>query len=263
MIQSTSHKSIPGGLHAAIIMDGNGRWATRQGLPRLAGHRAGVGAVRRAVEAAPRLEIGTLTLFAFSADNWGRPEGEVKVLMQIFEDYLRNECEQLAANGIQVSVIGRRDRFSPSLRIAADHAETLTAGGTRLNLRIAIDYSGREAILEAARNYSSLAADGRQTFSRLLAESIGADASPLDIDLLIRTGGEQRLSDLPLWEIAYAELYFTQRMWPEFTAADLEAALDDFHARERRFGRLPSDTPAEVVMKGGRARSAHAAIPNA
>jgi undecaprenyl diphosphate synthase len=261
MMQSTSQALIPGP-HVAIIMDGNGRWATRQGMPRLAGHRAGVGAVRRAVEAAPRLDIGTLTLFAFSADNWGRPEGEVKVLMQIFEDYLRNECEHLAADGIKVNVIGRRDRFSPSLRIAADRAESLTRGGTRLNLRIAIDYSGREAILEAARKYGHFAADGRQTFSRLLAESIGADASPLDIDLLIRTGGEQRLSDLPLWEIAYAELYFTPRMWPEFTAADLEAALADFHTRERRFGRLPVNPPAEMVLTGGRARAAHAALPN-
>ncbi len=206
MQQSTS-------LHVAIIMDGNGRWATRRGLPRPAGHRAGAAAVRRVVEAAPGLGIGQLTLFAFSADNWRRPPREVAYLLRLFARHLRTEAAELAQSGVGLEVIGRRDRLPAALVAAIAAAERATAGGARLRLRLAVDYSGRAAIRAGA----------------LLP----------DVDLLIRTGGEQRLSDFLLWEAAYAELYFTDRMWPDVGAADLAAAVQAFHARERRFGGLP------------------------
>ena len=207
MKQSTS-------LHVAIIMDGNGRWATRRGLPRPAGHRAGAGAVRRVVEAAPDLGIGQLTLYAFSADNWRRPPREVAYLMRLFARHLRTETADLVRNGVRLEVIGRRDRLPPGLVAAIVAAEQATADGARLHLRLAVDYSSRVAIRAGA----------------LLP----------DVDLLIRAGGEQRLSDFLLWEAAYAELYFTDRMWPEIGAADLAAAVEAFHARERRFGALPA-----------------------
>lgn len=242
MPQSASSQFANAGFHVGIIMDGNGRWATRRGLPRVAGHQAGADAVRRAVDAAPGLGIDTLTLFAFSADNWERPRGEVEALMRIFEDYLAGGRAHFIAQRVSVSVIGRRDRFSQSLLHAAEVAESSTAGGTRMSLRIAIDYSGREAIVEAARHVDG-PSDAHE-FSRRLAEAIRASDRPLDIDLLIRTGGEHRLSDLPLWEIAYAELCFSPCMWPDFTAEDFEAAVTDFHSRERRFGRIPEQITA-------------------
>jgi undecaprenyl diphosphate synthase len=207
MTQSTS-------LHVAIVMDGNGRWATRRSLPRAAGHRAGAEAVRRIVRIAPGCGISALTLYAFSSDNWRRPAAEVSMLMRLFARHLRSETAELAAQAIRLSVIGRRDRLPRSLVTAIDAAEARTAGGTRLDLRIAVDYSGRAAIRAGS----------------LLP----------DVDLLIRTGGEQRLSDFLLWECAYAELWFTERMWPDFGAAQLAAAVHEFHARDRRFGGLPT-----------------------
>ncbi len=206
MTQSTS-------LHVALIMDGNGRWAARRGLPRTAGHKAGARAVRRAVEAAPELGITALTLFAFSSDNWKRPAGEVATLMRLFDRHLRGETSRLVANGVRLEVIGRRDRLAPGLVAAIRAAELATAGGRTLHLRLAVDYSAREAI--------------------------GAGRLLPDVDLLIRTGGEQRLSDFLLWECAYAELHFTARMWPDFGSADLETAVREFQQRERRFGALP------------------------
>lgn len=229
----------PRGLHVAIIPDGNGRWALARGRPRATGHRAGADAVRRVVDAAPRLGIGTLTLFAFSAANWERPAGEVRALLGVVEDFLRAEAGPYAARGVRVSVIGRRDRLPASLREAVESAETATRGGRGLHLRLAVDYSARDAILRAAcRLYTSLEVS-QQAFARLL-EGIepGRTPSP-DVDLLVRTGGEQRLSDFLLWEMAYAELVFTQRMWPDFGAAELAAAVAEYHARDRRFGRLP------------------------
>ena len=206
MLQSSS-------LHVAIVMDGNGRWARRRGLPRVAGHRAGAAAVRRTVEAAPDLGVAALTLYAFSADNWKRPPGEVAALMRLLARYLRTESPRLVQNGVRLELIGRRDRLPVPLVAAIDAAERATAHGTRLHLRLAVDYSSRWAI----------------------------DAGVIlpDVDLLIRTGGEQRLSDFLLWECAYAELYFTETMWPDFGAAPLAAAVAEFHARERRFGGLP------------------------
>jgi undecaprenyl diphosphate synthase len=216
-------------LHAAIIMDGNGRWASARGLPRVAGHRAGAEALRRAVEAAPDLGIGVLTVYAFSSDNWRRPEPEIAALMKMFHIYLRREQAKCVDKGVRVSVIGRRDRLPRLLVPAIDECETATAGGQKLNLRLAVDYSSRDAILAAAQ-----ALQGEPTREKLSA-ALGAP----DVDVLIRTGGEQRLSDFLLWECAYAELIFTAVMWPDFKASDLATAIAEFRSRERRFGALP------------------------
>ena len=226
--------------HVAIIMDGNGRWATARGRPRAVGHRAGAEAVRRTVEAAPALGIETLTLYAFSGDNWGRPVTEVALLMRLFTKYLRSETASFVAQGVRLSVIGRRDRLAPEVVRTMEASEAATAAGRRLHVRLAIDYSARDAIVLAtlrARGTASLPLD-RNRFARFLGDvSHERDRAP-DVDLLIRTGGEQRLSDFLLWECAYAELLFVRKMWPEWTAADLAAAVDDFQTRERRFGRL-------------------------
>jgi undecaprenyl diphosphate synthase len=216
-------------------MDGNGRWAKARSLPRIAGHRRGALAVRRAVEAAPKLGIGTLTLYAFSSDNWRRPATEVSALMQLLHEYLRKEAEECAKKGVRISIIGRRDRLSPALRQEIEAAERRTEPGRALHLRIAVDYSARDAILDTARLLKPGREVTREEFTRLILNTIHSPDCT-DVDLLIRTGGEQRLSDFLLWETAYAELYFTKRMWPDFEQADLEAALQAFHARERRFG---------------------------
>jgi undecaprenyl diphosphate synthase len=225
------------GLHVAVIMDGNGRWAKARGLPRIAGHRRGAVAVRRAVTAAMKAGVRTLTLYAFSADNWRRPPAEVATLMRLFRDYLRKETEECVKRGIRVAVIGRRDRIPADVREAVEKAETATRDCTVLTLRIAVDYSAREAIVAAAR--MSGPASSRDEFAQLLAQAMHAPPPASDVDLLIRTSGEQRLSDFLLWECAYAELHFTERLWPDFAEADLHAALRDFSSRERRFGALP------------------------
>jgi len=210
-------------------MDGNGRWASARGLPRVAGHRAGAEALRRAVEAAPDLGIGVLTVYAFSSDNWRRPQPEITALMKMFHIYLRREQAKCVDKGVRVSVIGRRDRLPRLLLPAIDECESATAQGQKLNLRLAVDYSSRDAILSAA-----LALQGPATREKL-SKALGGP----DVDLLIRTGGEQRLSDFLLWECAYAELIFSPVMWPDFSAPDLAAAVAEFHSRERRFGALP------------------------
>jgi undecaprenyl diphosphate synthase len=228
-------------LHTAIIPDGNGRWARARGLPREAGHRAGVEAVRRVVRAAPGLGTGTLTFFAFSSANWERPQGEVRGILHVLEEYLRGDAGYWEETGVRVRILGRRDRLPAGLRAAAAAAERATAGGTELELRLALDYSAREAILRSAcRLYTALEISP-DAFARLLdGREAGPQARPApNVDLLIRTGGEQRLSDFLLWECAYAELYFTERAWPDFSAADLEAAVAEFQRRERRFGRVP------------------------
>jgi undecaprenyl diphosphate synthase len=218
-------------LHAAIIMDGNGRWAARRGLLRLEGHRVGAETLRDIVAAAPRLNIGVLTVYAFSADNWQRPPEEVDALMFLLACYLEKESARLRDAGVRTSVIGRRDRLPPPLLAAIDLAETRTLHCSQLHFRLAIDYSARAAIREAARN------EAAHTEGSLFADA-------LPVDLLIRTGGEQRLSDFLLWESAYAELIFTKRMWPDFTPADLRAAVNEYHHRARRFGTLPGFDPA-------------------
>ena len=239
-MQSTLQNRI----HVGIIMDGNGRWATERGYPRLAGHRAGVAATRRVVAAAPGAGIGTLTLYAFSSDNWRRPPDEVAGMMGLLRRCLRTEAERLARAGIRLSVIGRRDRLPEGLTEAIDRAERLTATGTALHLRVAIDYSARAAILAAAATW---AADGSADSGPPTAAAFGravSGAAVPDVDLVIRTSGEQRLSDFLLWESAYAELHFTQRHWPDFDADDLAAALDAFAGRQRRFGGLPAPARA-------------------
>ena len=247
MMQSTSQGTDgSSGLHVAIIMDGNGRWAQARGWPRLAGHRAGAEAVRRTVEAAPRLGISALTLYAFSADNWKRPAAEVQGLFRLFEQHLRMETAKCLENGVRLSVIGRRDRLPRRLVKAVEAAEHATAACRTLHLRIAVDYSARDAILRAALRLNG-AGPSRERFARLLAEVDHAPAPAPDVDLLIRTSGEQRLSDFLLWECAYAELYFTPRLWPDFAAADLEEALREYHRRERRFGAVPAPPVAAAV----------------
>jgi undecaprenyl diphosphate synthase len=242
-VGSRPSAEIGGLFHVAIVMDGNGRWAVTRGMRRAEGHRRGAHAVRRTVRAAPSLGITTLTLFAFSSDNWKRPPREVGTLLRLFGDYLRSEQAELLQNGVRLSVIGRRDRLPENLVAAIEACETATARATRLHLRLAVDYSARAAILRAA---GALAAEGEpsvDTFRKRLGNASGTDSAP-DVDLLIRTGGEYRLSDFLLWESAYAELCFLPRMWPDFQDADLAAAVADFHTRQRRFGGLASATDA-------------------
>ena len=214
---------VPESLHVALIMDGNGRWAQARGWPRLAGHRAGAETVRRIVESAPGLGIGTLTLYAFSADNWKRPSTEVSGLFRLFARYLKQETARLREQGVRFQVIGRRDRLPGPLVSLIEETELATGTGAKLLLRVAVDYSSREAIL-------AVAATGART-GEDFARALGPD-----VDLLVRTSGEQRLSDFLLWECAYAEFHFADVHWPDFTAASLRHALDEFHSRQRRFG---------------------------
>jgi len=226
-------------LHVAIIMDGNGRWATARGAERLAGHRRGAEAVHRTVKAAPELGIGTLSLYAFSADNWRRPASEVRGLFTLFEQYLREQAGPCVDQGVRLTVIGRRDRLPPSLRRHAEAVESATAGGRTLHLRLAIDYSAREAIWMAAEQWRRAGGGSRDEFAARVRSGRGEIADAPDVDLLVRTGREQRLSDFLLWECAYAELWFTDVPWPEFETTDLERALAAYGRRERRFGGLP------------------------
>jgi undecaprenyl diphosphate synthase len=217
-------------------MDGNGRWALLRGLPRQAGHVAGAAAVRRIVEAAPALGVTTLTLYAFSSDNWRRPRGEVDNLMLLFRKYLDSECVRLSDSDIRFSVIGRRDRLPDSLLRSIADAEERSSEGRSLHLRIAIDYSARDALVAAAARVAGETAATREAFERSLNLAIHAPGGTRDVDLLVRTGGEQRLSDFLLWESAYAELYFTNVLWPDFAEPDLAAAVQSFAGRERRYG---------------------------
>ena len=241
-MQSNLSAKLASRLHVGIIMDGNGRWATRRGLSRLRGHEAGVEAIRRVLEAAPDLGVGTLTLYAFSTDNWRRPKAEVAALMALLRFYLANEVQSLVKNGVRLTIIGRRDRLPDGIAAAIARAEAATSEGTTLNLRIAVDYSARDAILNAAAKLAGVTEPTRELFSQLVT----GEAGLRDVDLIIRTSGEKRLSDFLLWEGAYAELYFTERMWPEFDGDALAEALASFHRRERRFGGLQS-MPLEPV----------------
>jgi undecaprenyl diphosphate synthase len=227
------------GLHVAIIMDGNGRWATRRGLPRVAGHRAGVAALKRIVEHAPDVGVRTLTVYAFSADNWARPPAEVQSLFWLMRAFLRLETERLRQKGVRVQVIGRRDRVPAAVLREVSRTEFVTAAGRRLLLRVAVDYSAREAIARAAGRFEDRSAEAaRKNLDHELTREAG------DVDLLIRTGGEKRLSDFLLWESAYAELIFTDCMWPDFGPYELDEALREFRRRERRFGAVLDATAA-------------------
>lgn len=229
---------LPGaGLHVAIISDGNGRWATSRGLPRSAGHRAGAESARRIIAAAPRLGIHTLTLFALSSANWRRPAAEVHAILRLLHEYLLIETSHCIEEGVRLSIIGRRDRIPSTLRQAIADSEAATANGTGLHLRLAIDYSAREAIYHAACRFYKVTKLSPESFSKVLAEVLRGGST--EVDLLIRTGGEQRLSDFLLWECAFAEFVFLPKRWPDFSAADLEAAVQEFGRRERTRGALP------------------------
>ena len=225
-------------MHLAIIMDGNGRWATRRGLPRTAGHVEGAKAVRTTVRAAVRAGIKTLTLYAFSAANWGRPSAEVDALMHLITSYLNTETRDCIAQSIRINVIGRRDRLGAELLCAIEQSERLSAAGSRMHLRIVVDYSSHDSIVQAAWRANRGAKLTAEAFHRLLHE-VDHSALPAGaVDLLIRTGGERRLSDFMLWEVAYAELHFTDCLWPDFDEMRLRFALDDYAGRQRRFGTL-------------------------
>jgi undecaprenyl diphosphate synthase len=246
-------QSISGhALHVAIIMDGNGRWAGRRGLPRMAGHRAGLAAARRIVEHASDVGVRCLTLYAFSSDNWRRPAAEVRSIFWLLRAFLRMETERMRQRGARLQVIGRRDRLPEPVLRAIEKSEWRTAAGKGIHLRVAIDYSSRDAIARAAAEAVRTASENSglscDELRVNLVDALAGDAG--DVDLLIRTGGEKRLSDFLLWESAYAELLFTDRMWPEFDDSDLDAAIQEFQHRERRFGGVP----APVVSIAGGAR---------
>ena len=240
MKRTTAIASPFKGIHVGIIMDGNGRWAAARGMPRTAGHRSGVRTARKIVEAATRSPlVGTVTLYAFSADNWSRPSPEVGALMRLLRRSLLVESKRCVENGVRLSIVGRRDRLPAALVMAIQEAEAATAHGRNLHLRVAIDYSSRDSIMQAA-TLAHGEPMSREKFAHLLAQVTHDPFTVRDVDLLIRTGGEQRLSDFLLWECAYAELLFTPTMWPDFGPAELAAAVAAFGRRERRFGALPA-----------------------
>lgn len=225
--------------HLAIIMDGNNRWARRRGLPGSAGHRAGMEAIRRVLEACNEQGIKALTLFAFSSENWGRPKTEVRYLLSLFIRYLRNETHALHEDGVRIRFIGQRFRFSKRLQALMEEAEQLTAGNTETTLVIAADYGGRWDIASAARRLAEKTAAGELAAGDITPELLDEEMSLRDLpppDLCIRTGGDHRVSNFMLWQFAYTELYFTETLWPDFGSRDLSLALEDFSGRERRFG---------------------------
>lgn len=232
-------------MHVAIIMDGNGRWATQRGLPRPAGHVEGAKAVRITVEAAARAGINTLTLYAFSAANWERPRPEVEGLMFLLRRYLFTETRRCLDESIRINVIGRRDRIEESLLRTIEQSERLTAHCERMHLRIAVDYSAQHSILRAARRARRAHDLTAQRFHRLLNEVNHSARQTEEVDLLIRTGGEKRLSDFLLWESAYAELHFTDCLWPDFDEQHFQAALEDYAGRARRFGKVNCEVRQE------------------
>ncbi|MEQ8655337.1 MAG: isoprenyl transferase [Kiloniellales bacterium] len=234
-------QDVPSGLHVAIIMDGNGRWAEARGLPRTAGHRKGAEAVRRAVEAAVDLGIGTLTLFGFSAENWKRPVGEVSDLMTLLRFYLESEIDELHRQGVRLTVIGERSRLPGDVTELIEKAEQRTRANNRLLLQIALSYGGRQEILEATRALAREVANGRMTAEDIDEEAFVRHlftASVRDPDIVLRTSGEQRLSNFLLWQSAYSEFIFIDKLWPDFGHDDLAAALAELQVRERRFGAL-------------------------
>ena len=218
-------------LHVAIIMDGNGRWANQRSLPRSAGHHAGIRSLRETVETAVQRKIHTLTLYAFSSDNWQRPQSEIRALMRILAAQLPAQAAHCVRQNIRLSVIGRR------VLQALVRAETRTMNGSALHLRLALDYSARDSLTRAAQH---IRLNGNGDFLHALMRAYNADCPVPDVDLLIRTGGEQRLSDFLLWECAYAELYFTPDFWPDFNGEKLDTALAAFQKRQRRFGAVPA-----------------------
>jgi undecaprenyl diphosphate synthase len=238
-------------MHVAIIMDGNGRWAAQRSLPRTAGHRAGAKAVDKVVEAAARHGIGTLSLYAFSADNWHRPQTEVGALFALLRRYLLTQTPRCLERSIRINVVGRRDRLAPQVLRTIEHSERTTAHCSGMRLRIAVDYSSQHSLLESCRRMALEPGIDRSRFREHLA---GVDHSATitpDVDLLIRTGGEKRLSDFLLWECAYAELYFVDSFWPDFDELAFAQALDEYAKRERRFGRIGTSGQTAARVKHG------------
>jgi undecaprenyl diphosphate synthase len=232
---------VPGTVprHIAIIMDGNGRWATARGLPRVVGHRNGAEALRRTIKAAAALGIPYLTLFGFSSENWKRPSSEVRDLMSLLRHYLRGEIAELHRNGVRLRVIGDRARLAPDIVTLIDNAEVLTRDNTDVNMTVALSYGGRAEIVAAAQAIARKAVAGKvdpEAIDEGMVERHLFTADLPDPDLLIRTSGEQRISNFLLWQCAYAELVFTPTLWPDFGRADLEQAIADFGCRERRYG---------------------------
>jgi undecaprenyl diphosphate synthase len=233
--------------HLAVIMDGNGRWAERRRRPRIIGHRAGARAVATCIDFCLERGIGALTLFAFSSENWGRPEDEVGGLMKLFVHVLEREVGELHRRGVRIRFIGDMQRFSPSIRERTRAAEILTAGNAALSLNIAASYGGRQDIAQAARALAEDVAAGRLAAAEIDEAAVGARVALADLpppDLLVRTGGDQRISNFLLWQLAYAELWFTETLWPDLDAATLQRALDEFSGRERRFGLTGSQVAA-------------------
>lgn len=235
---TTRSESLP--RHIAVIMDGNGRWANRRRLPRIAGHRAGLQAVRKIVERCVSKGIEALTVFAFSSENWRRPPREVKLLMDLFVTALEREVAKLDENGIRLCIIGDRSQFSAKLQRLMESAERLTAGNTRMTLTVAAGYGGRWDITEATRTLARRVAAGELSADAITPEMIEGALVAHDLpepDFFIRTGGEQRVSNFLLWQLAYTELYFTDTLWPDFDEQAFDAALTSYAKRQRRFGR--------------------------
>jgi undecaprenyl diphosphate synthase len=231
--------------HVAIIMDGNGRWAASRGLPRVEGHRRGVEALRKTVRAAADMGIRCLTIFSFSSENWQRPASEVRDLLGLLRLFIRRDLAELDASGVRVRIIGERDSLDPDIRRLLEEAEELTRNNTKLLLVVAFNYGGRDEIARAARRIAQDVASGKLNPADVTEELIGSrlDAADLaDPDLIIRTSGEQRLSNFLLWQSAYSELVFTPVYWPDFDRATLEAAIEEYRRRERRFGGLAAKT---------------------
>jgi undecaprenyl diphosphate synthase len=234
-------------MHVAIIMDGNGRWATQRGLPRSAGHRAGAKAVDLVVQAAARAKIGTLTLYAFSAANWTRPQPEVGALFALLRRYLTAQTPRCLRQSIRIEIIGRRDRLALPLIQTIEHSERATAHCSGMRLRIAVDYSAQQSILETCRRMVQQGQMDRSSFIETLVQVDHSSLATPDVDLLIRTGGEKRLSDFLLWECAYAELHFVENYWPDFDSDAFELALQTYSRRQRRFGQITAPALAATA----------------
>jgi undecaprenyl diphosphate synthase len=237
MSEAARPRALP--RHIAIIMDGNGRWAKARGLPRIAGHRRGAEAARRAVTAAAELGVPYLTLFGFSSENWKRPSSEIEDLMGLLRHYLCGEIAELHRNGVRLKVIGQLGRLDPEITSLIEHAETVTRDNTRITLTIALSYGGRAEIVAAVRAIAAQVASGSLSAGAVDEDCLARHLFTADIpdpDLLIRTSGEQRISNFLLWQCAYSELIFIKTLWPDFSKFDLEQAIDEFCGRERRYG---------------------------
>ncbi len=254
-VPAAPHAGMP--RHIGIIMDGNGRWASKRHLPRIAGHRAGVRAIRPVMQECDRLGVHVLTLYAFSTENWSRPSTEVSALMSLFVETIQREIDELDANGVQVRILGRRQELSPRLQEVVLAAEAQTQHNASAVLNIAINYGGRAEIVDAVRALAASGADLTQLDEAALSRELYTGGLP-DPDLVIRTAGEMRVSNFLLWQAAYAELWVTETLWPDFGETELRQALTDFAERERKFGKVGSGGGGERARRGPAHRIARA-----